>query len=103
MGKLVRLAALYRAFGWLATRFHALTPPMQSGWMVSRTPLKPAKRTLHEQMAARKTRGECFDQRAPGSRKSIACRHQASSRRKNQSLWSVPAMTDRRLGSASES
>jgi L-lactate dehydrogenase complex protein LldF len=36
--------ALYRAFGWLATRFRALTPPMQGGWTVSRTPLKPAKR-----------------------------------------------------------
>ena len=46
--------ALYRAFGWLATRFRALTPPMQSGWTASRTPLQPARRTLHEQMAARK-------------------------------------------------
>ena len=45
--------ALYRAFGWLATRFRLLTPPMQSGWTVSRTPLKPAKRTLHEEMAKR--------------------------------------------------
>ncbi|WP_300452213.1 LutB/LldF family L-lactate oxidation iron-sulfur protein [Accumulibacter sp.] len=45
--------ALYRAFGWLATRFRLLTPPMQSGWTVSRTPLKPAKRTLHEEMANR--------------------------------------------------
>lgn len=56
ISNLVRLAALYHAFGWLATRFRALTPPMQSSWTVSRTPLKLAKRTLHEQMAARKTR-----------------------------------------------
>jgi L-lactate dehydrogenase complex protein LldF len=48
--------ALYRAFGWLATRFRALTPPMQGGWTVSRTPMKPAARTLHELMAERKKR-----------------------------------------------
>ena len=48
--------ALYRAFGWLATRFRALTPPMQGGWTVSRTPMKPAARTLHELMAARRKR-----------------------------------------------
>jgi len=48
--------AFYRAFGWLATRFRALTPPMQGGWTVSRTPMKPAARTLHELMAARKKR-----------------------------------------------
>ncbi len=45
--------ALYRAFVWLATRFRFLTPPMQSGWTVSRTPLKPAPRTLREQLAGR--------------------------------------------------
>jgi hypothetical protein len=27
---------------------------MQGGWTVSRTPLKPAARTLHEEMAARR-------------------------------------------------
>ena len=48
--------ALYRLFGRLATRFRALTPPWQSGWTVSRTPLKPARQTLHEQMAARQKR-----------------------------------------------
>jgi L-lactate dehydrogenase complex protein LldF len=47
--------ALYRAFGWLATRFRALTPPMQGGWTVSRTPMKPAARTLHELMAVRRS------------------------------------------------
>jgi glutamyl-tRNA synthetase len=47
---------LYRAFGWLATRFRALTPPRQSGWTLSRTPLKPAPQTLHELMAARRKR-----------------------------------------------
>jgi L-lactate dehydrogenase complex protein LldF len=35
--------ALYRAFGWLATRFRALTPPLQGGWTLSRTPMKPAR------------------------------------------------------------
>ncbi|WP_291995486.1 LutB/LldF family L-lactate oxidation iron-sulfur protein [Candidatus Accumulibacter sp. ACC003] len=48
--------ALYRAFGWLATRLRVLTPPFQGGWTVSRTPMKPAARTLHERMAARKSR-----------------------------------------------
>ena len=43
----------YRAFGWLATRCRALTPPLQSGWTASRTPLKPAKQTLHERLAGR--------------------------------------------------
>ncbi len=47
---------LYRAFGWLATRLRLLTPPRQSGWTQSRTPLRPARRTLHEEMAARKRR-----------------------------------------------
>ncbi len=42
--------ALYRAFGWLATRFRFLTPPIQSGWTISRTPLKPAARSLREQL-----------------------------------------------------
>ncbi|MFZ4540057.1 lactate utilisation protein LutB domain-containing protein, partial [Propionivibrio sp.] len=45
--------ALYRAFIWLATRFRFLTPPMQSGWTVSRTPLKPAARTLRDLLAER--------------------------------------------------
>jgi L-lactate dehydrogenase complex protein LldF len=45
--------ALYRRFTWLATRFRALTPPWQSGWTASRTPLKPAARTLHEQLETR--------------------------------------------------
>ena len=45
---------LYRAFGWLATRFRFLTPPAQSGWTVSRTPLTPAARTMHELLAQRR-------------------------------------------------
>ncbi|MBI4741148.1 MAG: iron-sulfur cluster-binding protein [Betaproteobacteria bacterium] len=45
--------ALYRAFAWLATRFRALTPPVQPGWTASRTPLKPAARTLREQLLER--------------------------------------------------
>ncbi|MCM8611209.1 LutB/LldF family L-lactate oxidation iron-sulfur protein [Accumulibacter sp.] len=47
---------LYRAFGWLATRLRVLTPSRQSGWTQSRTPLRPARRTLHEEMAARTRR-----------------------------------------------
>jgi L-lactate dehydrogenase complex protein LldF len=46
--------ALYRAFGWLATRFRFLTPPMQSGWTYSRTPLKPAARSLRDLLAERR-------------------------------------------------
>ncbi len=37
------------------------------------------------------------------SRKSIACRHQASSSRSNQSLWSAALITASCLGSASDS
>ena len=47
---------LYRAFAWLATRFRALTPPMQSGWTSSRTPLKPAARSLQEQLQEHQAR-----------------------------------------------
>jgi L-lactate dehydrogenase complex protein LldF len=46
--------ALYRAFAWLATRFRFLTPPMQSGWTASRTPLRPAARSLREQLRERR-------------------------------------------------
>ena len=46
--------ALYRAFSWLATRLRGLTPSAQAGWTLSRTPLKPESRTLHEQMAKRR-------------------------------------------------
>ncbi|HNB69338.1 LutB/LldF family L-lactate oxidation iron-sulfur protein [Accumulibacter sp.] len=48
--------ALYRVYAWLATRFRALTPPRQSGWTLSRTPLKPAPRSLHELLAERTKR-----------------------------------------------
>ncbi|WP_165008159.1 LutB/LldF family L-lactate oxidation iron-sulfur protein [Neisseria yangbaofengii] len=41
----------YRAFGWAATKFRALTPNKQLGWTDSRVPMKPAKKTLHEMMA----------------------------------------------------
>ena len=44
---------LYRAFVWLATRLRFLTPPIQSGWTVSRTPLKPAARSLRDLLAER--------------------------------------------------
>ena len=41
----------YRAFGWAATKFRALTPSKQLGWTDNRVPMKPAKKTLHEMMA----------------------------------------------------
>ena len=39
----------YRLFGWVATRFRALTPS-QKAWAQNHTPLKPAKKTLHQLM-----------------------------------------------------
>ena len=45
--------SLYRTFVWLATRLRFLTPPRQSGWTVSRTPLKPAARSLRDLLAER--------------------------------------------------
>ena len=53
---LYRRPKAYRAFAWLATRLRFLTPPTQSGWTVSRTPLRPAARTLHERLAERRKR-----------------------------------------------
>ncbi len=46
--------AFYRACGWLATRFRALTPPMLGGWTHSRTPMKAAARSLQELIAERR-------------------------------------------------
>jgi L-lactate dehydrogenase complex protein LldF len=43
---------LYRLFAWTATRFRGLTPIKQGAWTDSRTPLVPAKRSLHEYMRA---------------------------------------------------
>jgi len=51
---LYRRPVLYRGFVWLATRFRCLTPPTQSGWTVSRTPLKPARRSLRERLTERR-------------------------------------------------
>jgi L-lactate dehydrogenase complex protein LldF len=39
----------YKLFGWAATRFRALTPS-QKAWTQNHTPLKPAKKTLHQLM-----------------------------------------------------
>ena len=39
----------YKLFGWAATRFRALTPS-QKAWAQNHTPLKPAKKTLHQLM-----------------------------------------------------
>ena len=44
--------ALYRPFSWCATRLRALTPRRQGAWTESRTPLVPARRSLHEAMRA---------------------------------------------------
>ncbi len=41
----------YRAFGWAATKFRALSPSKQLSWTQHRTPLKPAAKTLHEMVA----------------------------------------------------
>ena len=46
--------SLYRLFAWCATRFRALTPPWQGGWTAHRTPLRPAVRSLREQLAERR-------------------------------------------------
>jgi L-lactate dehydrogenase complex protein LldF len=45
---------LYRLFAWLAPRLRWLTPAWQGGWTRSRAPLKPAARSLREQLAARR-------------------------------------------------
>jgi L-lactate dehydrogenase complex protein LldF len=43
---------LYRTFSWCATRFRRLAPHRQGAWTDSRTPLVPARRSLHELMRA---------------------------------------------------
>ncbi len=48
----------YRAFGWAATKFRALTPSKQLSWTNNHVPMKPAKQTLHEMMAERKRQQE---------------------------------------------
>ncbi|AUH50457.1 iron-sulfur cluster-binding protein [Chromobacterium sp. ATCC 53434] len=40
--------ALYRLFGWTATRLRRLTPAKQPGWTQNHLPLTPAPKTLHE-------------------------------------------------------
>lgn len=47
--------ALYRAFSWLATRLRVFTPRRQLGWTVHRTPLTPAKQSLHELVRQRQS------------------------------------------------
>ncbi|QEY27063.1 LutB/LldF family L-lactate oxidation iron-sulfur protein [Neisseria zalophi] len=46
----------YRAFGWAATKFRALTPSKQLGWTQNHIPLKPAAKTLHQLVAERQQR-----------------------------------------------
>ena len=45
--------ALYRLYGWGASRFRFLTPRSQLGWTASRTPLVPAARSLRERLKDR--------------------------------------------------
>ena len=45
--------ALYRLFSLAATRLRALAPARQGAWTDSRTPLRPAARSLHERMNSR--------------------------------------------------
>ncbi|HEY0687344.1 MAG TPA: LutB/LldF family L-lactate oxidation iron-sulfur protein [Steroidobacter sp.] len=44
---------LYRTFAWAASRFRWLAPPRQAGWTQSRSPLRPARRSLREQWSKR--------------------------------------------------
>ncbi len=44
----------YRAFGWAATTFRALTPGKQLGWTQNHVPLKPAAKTLHQLLAEKR-------------------------------------------------
>ncbi|MFC4311946.1 LutB/LldF family L-lactate oxidation iron-sulfur protein [Steroidobacter flavus] len=46
-------AVLYRAFAWMASRLRAFTPRRQAGWTHSRSPLRPARRSLREQWSKR--------------------------------------------------
>ena len=41
---------IYALFRWAATRLRWLTPSKQLGWTQHRTPLKPARRSLHDLM-----------------------------------------------------
>ncbi len=54
--RLYRSPALYRLFAFLATRFRALTPSSQGAWTRSRTPLVPARKSLHERVKERRSR-----------------------------------------------
>lgn len=46
--------ALYRLFAWIAPRLRGLAPRNQAGWTRSRAPLRPARRSLREQLAQRR-------------------------------------------------
>ncbi|MFT4046527.1 MAG: LutB/LldF family L-lactate oxidation iron-sulfur protein [Solimonas sp.] len=46
---------LYRLFAWLAPRLRRLAPSRQAGWTQSRAPLKPARRSLRDQLANRRS------------------------------------------------
>ncbi|MBL8271374.1 LutB/LldF family L-lactate oxidation iron-sulfur protein [Steroidobacter sp.] len=44
---------LYRTFAWAASRLRRFTPSRQAGWTQSRSPLRPAPRSLREQLSKR--------------------------------------------------
>lgn len=44
---------LYRLFAWFAPRLRKLAPSNQAGWTRSRSPLRPARRSLRDQLADR--------------------------------------------------
>ncbi len=44
---------LYRLFAWAAPRLRNLAPSSQAGWTRSRSPLRPARRSLRDQLASR--------------------------------------------------
>ncbi|WP_281784487.1 LutB/LldF family L-lactate oxidation iron-sulfur protein [Sinimarinibacterium flocculans] len=52
---------LYALFAWLAPRLRWLTPPLQGGWTRRRAPLRPAARSLREQLAGRAGKPRTLD------------------------------------------
>ncbi len=44
----------YRALGWAATTFRALTPPWQANWTQNHVPMRPAAKTLHQLVKEKK-------------------------------------------------
>ncbi|HEY0939651.1 MAG TPA: LutB/LldF family L-lactate oxidation iron-sulfur protein [Steroidobacter sp.] len=53
-GALYSHPSWYRMFVWLASRLRWLAPSRQAGWTQSRVPLRPARRSLREQLSSRR-------------------------------------------------